>query len=60
MSSKGSITQLIICNGILHTDAISPEKRLEDISASSMLRDIECKHCYSSSLAGQARAAVEE
>jgi len=37
MSSKGSITQLIICNGILHTDAISPEKRLEDISASSML-----------------------
>ena len=34
--SKGSITRLIICNGILHTDEISPEKRLEDISASSM------------------------
>ena len=33
---KGSITRLIICNGILHTDEISPEKRLEDISASSM------------------------
>ena len=29
---EGSITQVIICNGILHTDRISPEKRLEDIS----------------------------
>ena len=31
-TTEGSITQVIICNGILHTDRIFPEKRLEDIS----------------------------
>jgi NAD(P)-dependent dehydrogenase (short-subunit alcohol dehydrogenase family) len=33
---RARLLKLIICNGILHTDEISPEKRLEDISASSM------------------------
>ena len=36
VSREGSITQLIICNGILHTEEISPEKSLEDISAASL------------------------
>jgi NAD(P)-dependent dehydrogenase (short-subunit alcohol dehydrogenase family) len=36
-SSESSITQVIICNGILHSEQISPEKRLEDISAASLL-----------------------
>lgn len=31
-STEGAITQVIICNGILHTDRILPEKRLEDVS----------------------------
>ncbi|MEH6556282.1 MAG: SDR family NAD(P)-dependent oxidoreductase [Oceanicoccus sp.] len=34
---KGSITRVIICNGVLHTKDIAPEKRLEDISAASLL-----------------------
>ncbi len=32
----GIITRVCICNGILHSDTIWPEKRLEDISSTSM------------------------
>lgn len=35
-STEGAITQVIICNGILHTDRIFPEKRLEDISCATV------------------------
>ncbi|MDM3869960.1 SDR family NAD(P)-dependent oxidoreductase [Porticoccus sp. W117] len=35
-----SITQVFICNGVLHSDAHMPEKRLEDISGSHFLQAI--------------------
>lgn len=33
---SGKITKVLICNGLLHDDNITPEKRLEDISASQL------------------------
>lgn len=32
----GSITRVFICTGVLHTDTIKPEKRVEDIDAEHM------------------------
>lgn len=32
----GRVTRVCICNGILHSDSFWPEKRLEDISSSTM------------------------
>lgn len=36
-ASKVDYSHVLICNGILHTDQIAPEKRLEDISAENLL-----------------------
>lgn len=33
---KGTFSQVFICNGILHSDSIKPEKRLEDIDPVAM------------------------
>lgn len=35
-SYKGTFSQVFICNGILHSDSIKPEKRLEDIDPAAM------------------------
>ena len=35
-SFAGQITRVVICHGILHSDTLWPEKRLEDISAESL------------------------
>ena len=35
-SYKGTFSQVFVCNGILHSDGIKPEKRLEDIDPVAM------------------------
>lgn len=35
-SLAGSFERILICNGILHTDTLQPEKRLEDLTLESM------------------------
>ena len=35
-SFAGRITRVVICHGILHSETLWPEKRLEDISAESL------------------------
>lgn len=36
-SVKGQISHIVICNGILHSDRVTPEKRLEDIATDTLL-----------------------
>lgn len=59
-STEGAITQVIICNGILHTDRILPEKRLEDVSFATVSEVMHIKYDNPATMARKYRTVFEK